>query len=357
MQPSNKTYPPFACGFSPNIPELLRQLGCTLAISTYQAGKVVFISALDNEKLTQLPRNFEKAMGIAYSGDKMGIATKNEVLVLSKSMELAAAYPKQPGRYEVLFVPRATYYTGQVDIHDLHWGEEGLWAVNTSFSCVCLINDNYSFTPHWYPPFISKAASEDRCHLNGLAMKEGKPLYVSALGTGNSPQSWRDNIMQGGAIMHLPSGEFVAKNLPMPHTPRIYDGKLYVLFSATGGLACVDVSTGKYEVVRNLSGFVRGMACCGDYLFVGMSRLRQNSSTFKHLPIAKMANFAGIKVLHLPTGALVGEIKYHSSVDEIYDIQVLPNIKRPGILNTQNDFYNLALHLPNATYWGKPNSD
>jgi len=342
---------PFSCNFTPNIPELLNQMNCTIAISTYQAGKVIFISAKNNEELIQLPRTFNKAMGIALQGDKMAVATKDEVIVLVNSAGLANSYPKQPGVYDGLFMPRAAFYTGQIDIHDLHWGEEGLWAVNTSFSCLVLINEEYSFIPRWRPAFISGLASEDRCHLNGMAMQNGKTVYVTSFGDGDKPQSWRDNITKTGIVIDISTGETILRDLPMPHSPRLYNGKLYLLLSATGEVVCAEPESGKYEVVSNLSGFVRGMAKYGDYLFVGLSRLRKNSSTFRHLSIADKALNAGIKILHLPTGGYVGEIIYRSTVDEIYDVQIIPDMKRPGILNTYRDDYRKGLSVPGTTYW------
>ncbi len=345
---------PFSCAYSPNIPELLFQLNCTIAISTYQAGKVVLISAVDKERLVQLPRTFPKAMGIAVTADKLGVATKDEVLILRNSPRLASAYPRQPNTYDSMYMPRATYYTGQVDIHDLDWGTAGLWGVNTSFSCLALINEDYSFSPQWQPHFISHLASEDRCHLNGMALQNGEPTYVSALGSGDTPQSWRNNIVGGGVLMHVPSNEIIVKDLAMPHSPRIFDGHLYMLLSATGELIAVDVEKGTYGVIHKISGFVRGLAKHGDYLFIGVSRLRQNSSTFKHLAIAKLSDWAGILVMHLPTAAIVGKIHYQASVEEIYDVQVLPNTKRPNIINTMTEVHKMGLATPDATYWANP---
>jgi uncharacterized protein (TIGR03032 family) len=356
MQNQPGALPPFSCSYSPNIPELLLQLRCTLAISTYQAGKVVFVSPKpDGEGLVQLPRTFKKAMGIALEGPKMAIATMDEVLVLANSPELAAFYPKQPQTYDALYMPRAAFFTGPVDIHDLDYGKDGqLFAVNTSFSCLIKIDDNYSFTPIWQPPFISRLASEDRCHLNGMALLDGAPKYVTAFGTGDTMQSWREGVATNGIVMDVESNEFVARDLPMPHSPRLFDGQLYLLLSATGELARVDLQTGKYEVAHKINGFVRGLARYGDYLFIGLSRLRKNSSTFAKLKIADVSNQAGIAVVHLPTGAFVGEIKYHMSVDEIYDVQVLPGVLRPGILNTDKPEYKMGLSTPSATYWARP---
>ena len=342
---------PFSCQYSPNLPELLLQLNCTIALTTYQAGKVVFLSAVDENKLIQLPRTFEKAMGLAIEGDKLGIATKNEVVILKNDKRLAPTYPKSPNKYDALYMPRATYYTGQVDIHDLDFGTEGLWGVNTSFSCLCKIDEEYSFTPAWKPHFITDLASEDRCHLNGLAMENGAPKYVSALGTGNTLQSWRSNITKGGVIMDVESNEIAIEGLPMPHSPRLYDGKLFLLTSATGDVVIADPEKGTFEPLINLKGFVRGMSRIGDYLVVGLSKLRQNSSTFKHLDIAKFANQSGLDIIHIPTASIVASLRYLASVDEIYDVQILENIKRPGIVNTMGEIHNQGLSTPEATFW------
>ncbi len=355
MQTAQSTpYPPFSCSYSPNLPELLFQLQCTIALSTFQAGKVIFLSATDGETLVQLPRNFAKPMGIALEGEKMAIACLDEVLVLSNSPQLAAHYPKKPNTYDALFMPRATFHTGQLDVHDLDWGANGqLFAVNTSFSCIIKIDDNFSFTPEWKPPFISQLASEDRCHLNGMTMLDGQPKYITAFSDTDTKQGWRPEVTTGGIVMDVDTNEFVARNVPMPHSPRIFDGELYLLLSATGELVKMDVKTGKYDVVTQLNGFVRGLCKHGDYVFVGLSKLRKSSSTFGKLAIADKALKAGVAVVHLPTGALVGEIHYHTSVDEIYDVQIIPGYMRPGILNTEKPEHKLGLTTPQMTFWAK----
>lgn len=349
-----KALPPFSCQFTPQLPELLLKLNCTIALSTYQAGKVVLISAANENQLNILPRTFNKAMGIAIEGNRMAIATSDEVIKLVDSPQLATYYPNQPGKYTRLFVPRATYYTGRVDMHDLDFGSEGLWAINTSFSCLCLVNDEFSFVPKWKPPFITELVSEDRCHLNGLALVDGKPKYVTALGDGNTRQSWRGNIVNGGILMDVETNEVILSELAMPHSPRMYKGELYMALSASGEIIKVDVTNKSFEVIKNLEGFVRGIAIIDDYMFVGMSKLRKNSSTFAKLPFAEKASESGIKVIHIPTKAFVGAMTFKSSVDEIYDLQVIEKSNRVGILNTINDIFRLSLSIPGATFWANP---
>lgn len=348
---------PFSCTYSPEIPELLQKLNCSLAITTYQAGKVILISPKDRDHLVQLPRQFAKPMGMALQKDKMALATLSEVVVLANNAQLAQTYPKQPGVYDGLFIPRAVYYTGDADIHDLHWTSKGLLAVNTRFSCLSYINDDYNFTPAWKPNFISGITAEDRCHLNGLAVENDEPRYVTVLGKTDTRQGWRATKASGGCVIDIRTHEVVAENLPMPHSPRMYNGKLYVLFSATGELAEVDVKSKRVTIVKQFDGFVRGMDRIGDYVFIGLSKLRQTSTAFADLPIAKRSIFCGVVVMHLPTASLSGFIRYENSVEEIYDVKVLPGLQRPGILNHEKDDFRMAIATPQKTFWGLPIED
>ena len=350
----NKALAPFSCQFSPNVPELLKKLNCSIAISTYQAGKLVFISAKDEDSLTQLPRNFQKVMGIAedYKNQKLALACKDEIIIFKNSKELALYYPKAPNKYDALYMPRATFHTGALDIHDLSFGEnEELFAVNTLFSSIVKIDTNYNFTPYWSPPQIDKITGEDRCHLNGMAMKNGMPKYATAFNDGNTPQSWRDKITESGVIYDIENNKMIAKDLAMPHTPRIYNNELYVLLSATGELVKINKENGTYDVVVKIGGFVRGMSLHKDYLFIGQSKLRKNSSTFGKLPFAKDANQAGIVIVHLPTKSITGKITYLTSLDEIYDIHILADKIRPNILNTLTEDYKEGLSIPETTFW------
>jgi uncharacterized protein (TIGR03032 family) len=353
----SQVYPPFSCIMSPNMPELLWELNGTIALTTYQAGKVIFISATSKEDIVQLPRQYDKAMGLAVQGNKIAIATQNEVQVLANSKSLALNYGAQPGMYDGLYLPRATYYSGEIDLHDMGWGTEGLWAVNTRFSCLSLIDDEFSFRNKWQPSFITDQTPNDRCHLNGMVIENGKPKYVTALGATNAPKAWREQIQAGGVLIDVDTKEIVLKSLPMPHSPRIYDNKLYVLCSSTGELICADPKTGQYDVVTKLQGFLRGMCKKGDILFVGLSKLRRNASTFRDLPIARESIFCGVVAIHLPSGKQIGFIRYENSVEEIYDVQFLDGLRRPAILNTLREEHRRALVTDTDSYWSAPESE
>ena len=309
----NALLPPFHYTHSPTLPKLLWELGCTLVFSTYQAGKVIFIRATSPETIEQQALDFPRPMGLAVSDQRIAVATRDEVVVLTNT-------PAAEGTY----VQEKTYFSGEVDTHDLAWGNDGLWAINTLLSSMALADDDSNFESQWRPSFVSDVVPEDRCHLNSMAMVDGQPEYVTAFGKVDTFEGWRENKVSGGILMNIPSGEIVLEGLPMPHSPRVYDGKLYLLLSATGELVCAEPETGGYEVVTQLPGFVRGMARCGDYLFVGLSKLRKTSSTFAALPISEDTLFSGIVVVSLSEGRIVEHITYETGVEEIYDVQVLP---------------------------------
>ena len=142
-------------------------------------------------------------------------------------------------------MPRRLHVTGDIDIHELAYDQHHeLWVVNTRFCCLCTLDADHSFAPRWRPPFVSALAPEDRCHLNGLGMVDGRPKYVTALGTTDTPGGWRANKASGGILMDLDTNEIVLRGLSMPHSPRWYQGQLWFLESGQGSLARADLPAG-----------------------------------------------------------------------------------------------------------------
>jgi len=290
-------------------------------------------------------------MGIAADTTKLAVATMTEVIVFNNARRMARNYPQQPNTYDALFLPRATYFTGEVDIHDLHWKDDTLLAVNTRFSCLAIIDHHFSFTPLWKPFFIKRITPEDHCHLNGVAFEKDEPKFVTALGQTDTPEGWRECRENGGIVIDVPSNSIVAEGLAMPHSPRIYNDKLYLLESASGNLMYIDTANGKKEVVVPLNGFARGMDRVGDFLFIGLSQLRKKSVAFHDLPIAGKSLFCGIVVIHLPTARVVAHLKYENSVEEIYDVRMMHGMKRPGLVSHLKPEHRLALTTPDEDYW------
>ena len=70
-------------------------------------------------------------------------------------------------------------------------GDGRIVFVNTLYSCLATLSERHSFKPIWRPPFISRLAAEDRCHLNGLAMRGGAPAFVTATSRSDAVNGWR----------------------------------------------------------------------------------------------------------------------------------------------------------------------
>lgn len=345
---------PFDLTFTPALPELLRKLDVTIAITTYQAGKLVLISPVNDERLVQLPRTYPRAMALGVHDRSLAVATVGSVELLARDERLAPAYPRQQNTYDTIYLPRTSYHTGRIDCHGLEWGNAGLWAVNTRFSALCTLSEEYGFVPRWKPKWVTELLPQDRCHLNGVAMESGEPRYVTCLNTGNEYESWKKTIPDGGVVVDVTTEEIVSTDLPMPHSPRLINGTLYVLLSSTGELATIDLSNGTHRTVVSFGGFVRGMAHHRDHLFIAMSKIRKNSSSFRKLAIADSSTKAGIAVVHQPTGTLVGRITYEQSVDEIFDVAVLPGLRRPGIVSTDTAVHRHAFSFPEGAMWVVP---
>ena len=346
---------PFQLSCTPAVPELLRTLRCTIALSTYQAGKLVFISAVDDERLVQLPRTFARPMALAWRDNALVVSTSSTVELFVNEPRAAAAYPRQRDTYDALYLPRQTWQTGHIDAHGLEWDASGnLWVVNTRFGCLAKLSSRYSFEPAWFPPFVTELAPEDRCHLNGVAFRNGVPTYATCLAPTNDAGGWRNRLPNDGLLIDIRTNDVVLSGLPMPHSPRFVGDVLYLLLSATGELVRIDPKRRSYHVVQRIGGFVRGMAYHRSHLFVAYSKLRKNSSTFRDLPIADEATESGIAIVHEPTGAIVGRLSYLQSVDEIFDVAILPDQLRPGIVGLDRDERSLAVSTPTSSWWVLP---
>lgn len=343
----------FRARFSPNIPELLDQLDVSLILSTYQAGKVIILSS-DGQQMTQLLRDFDRPMGIAIHDQMLALALRLNVAIFRNDGELAKTYPKKPNTYDSLYFPLALNKTDFIDTHDLFFTNQGLVAVNTAYSCLIKVDGTFSFQPIWRPSFIKDFQAADYCHLNGMAIDEQREIrYVTAFGQTNTPEGWRTNKLQGGVVIDVQRNEVVAEGLGMPHSPRLYQNKLYVLSSATEELLLIDPENKTSESIIKVDGFIRGLSFKGDYAFIGTSKLRK-SHTFGDLPIANKKINSGVIVVNLKTKEKIGEIIYGDDLQEIYDVHVLDGKRRPNILNFPMSEKHRAMITPQGAQWILP---
>ncbi len=316
---------------SANLADLLAQLNCTLLISTYQAGKLVVVGVHEGQ-ISFSFHAFQQVMGMAVSPRRLAIGSRRQVYFLERAEGLGPRIDP-PGKFDACYLSRHAHITGPIHIHDLSWGSEELWLVNTLFSCLCTLDGQTSFVPRWKPPFISQVIDQDRCHLNSLAMEEGRPRFVTVLAESDEPAGWRPNKATSGCIIDVPSGETVARGLSMPHSVRLHNGRLWVLDSGYGRLSVVDPQRGTTEPAALLPGYTRGLSFYGPLAFVGLSKIRE-TNIFGGLPIGEFADKleSGVSVVDLRSGQRIAHLTFDSGVDEIYDVQVLPGVRLPAIV-------------------------
>jgi uncharacterized protein (TIGR03032 family) len=361
--------PPLRSVHTASFPALLEDLGMSVLISTYQAGKLVMLRP-EGGKLNTHFRSFNKPMGLTVDGDRLALGTALEIWEYhnvpavarrltrqvgsvndeqSKEQSSESSFVPRPSSFhDACFLPRLGHCTGDIQIHEMAWGSEELWFVNTRFSCLCTLDRVHSFAPRWRPPFVSGLAPEDRCHLNGLALADGRPAFVTALGETDTPGGWRENKKDGGVLIEVETGRVLLRGLSMPHSPRWHNGKLWLLESGAGGVGYVDPLTLRYHRVAELPGFTRGLDFYGDLAFVGLSQVRE-SAVFSGIPIADRPleeRTCGVWVLDVTSGETVAFVKFEDAVQEIFAVQVLPGFRFPDVVNDNTALIGDSFVLP-----------
>ena len=333
---------------------ILTELACSLVVTTYQAGRLMLLRSEGNSLNTHF-RRFPRPMGLAVHAGRVAVGAGREVVELY-NMRAVTEKLDPADRHDACYLPRHSHITGDIDIHEMGFArppsaghasaEAELWIVNTRFSCLCTLDHQHSFVPRWRPKFISTLAPDDRCHLNGMCVIDGRPRYVSALGEGDTAAAWRERKADGGVLIDVESDEVICRGLSMPHSPRWYAGQLWLLESGDGSLGTVDMRTGQYEAVIKFDGFTRGLSFCGPFAFVGLSQVRE-SAVFSGVRIADQVQqrTCGIAIVHLPTGRQVGFVHFQDAVQEIFAVEVLPH-RFPELLEPSDDLVALSYALP-----------
>jgi uncharacterized protein (TIGR03032 family) len=365
---------------TPNFPALLRQLGASLLVTTYQAGKLVMVRD-EGDHLNTHFRTFKAPMGLALAdgGAKLALGTTTQVWEFRDVPDVARRLPRQKdegGRmkeeesnehssdstfHDACYLPRSSHATGNVLIHEMAYGhspraswgrraggEGELWFVNTRFSCLATLDPESSFVPRWRPPFVTELEPSDRCHLNGLGMVDGKPKYVTALGETNTMAGWRANKARGGLLMDVDSGAILCRGLSMPHSPRWHGGRLWVCESGSGTLGTVDLKSGRYEAVAAVPGFTRGLDFANHLAFVGLSQVRE-SAVFSGIPIterlAPEERTCGVCVVDLRRSEPIALLKFTSGVEEVFAVAVLPRCF-PDLINDDEKLLESSFVIP-----------
>ena len=318
------------------LPGWLSQQRGAIAFTTYQAGKI----GLDaGGQMTVFERSFSRPMGLGTKGGRFWMSSLFQLWRFEPFLEPGETFKG----FDQVFVPVTGHTTGDLDVHDIAEDAEGRpLFVATRFNCLGTLSQRGSFVEVWRPPFINRLAAEDRCHLNGLAMAEGRPAYVTAVSSSNIADGWREHRRDGGIVIDVPSGETIVGGLSMPHSPRWRNGQLWLLQAGTGEFGRVDLATGQFEPVCFLPGFARGLVITDTHAIVGLSRPRENR-TFHGLALDErlarenVSPRCAICVINLKTGDLEHQIEISGVIEEVYDVAFLPGAVHPMALGFRND--------------------
>lgn len=359
----------FSSTYSDNFPKILSELGISLIVTSYQSQRVILVRS-NNGKLETKLKAFPRPMGLYADSDRITLGTLNQVIdfqrtdsgyadVVNGNLDSYEALPKKLKDNELkditefreqweeqiqsvkaadsLFMERATLSTGMINIHDIGWGNDGLWVVNSMFSCLCKLSPNHSFVAAWTPSFISELKSDNRCHLNGMAMLDGVPRYATAFSESDTPEGWRDELGSNGVLIDVLENEVVKSGISMPHSPRCHAGKVYYCASGDGDIHVYDPKLGVSRVLCELKGFTRGMTFFGDLMLVGTSTLRKSEEHihFKaHPRLLDGQSECGVWLVDVNTGEVISNLTFSGDVKQIYDIAVVPNSKKPELLQS-----------------------
>lgn len=341
-----------ACRSDSAFSKWLAEANCSLAITTYQAGKLLFLG-WDGQRPTLNARNFQRVMGVDVQAESLVLASDSEIRCFQNAALLTTDFiPNQPDRYDALYLERAIYHTGDLFVHDLAYTNHGLAFVNTRFSCIATISHEYHFIPLWQPPFIKSIEPGDICHLNGLATSEGELKAVTALGVSTETGGWRAGKADGGIVIDVPSNEIILTNLSMPHSPRWYRDRLWLLNSGKGELLCLSPGDSQADVVCQLPTYLRGLAFHHDTAIVGLCKIREKK-VFGGLPVEKDGSelLCGIALINLNQGVCTGIFEFTAGVEEIYDIRVLPGVGKASIYSREHPQTEGAFTAPDFSYW------
>jgi uncharacterized protein (TIGR03032 family) len=323
---------------SRNLPAWLVEQRVSLAFSTYQAGKLFLVGMKPGGELSIFERTFNRAMGLWSDGQTLWLSSAYQLW----RFENALAPGQTEAGFDRLYIPRGGYTTGDIDAHDIALDADGqVVFVNTLFSCLATLSQTASFKELWRPPFITRLAAEDRCHLNGLAMQDGRPRYVTCVSRSDVADGWRERRRDGGCVFDVTTGDVIAEGLSMPHSPRLHEGRLWVLDSGNGDFGYIDLDTGGFEKVLFCPGYARGMTFVGRYAIVGLSRPREGTFTglalSENLEQKGVSARCGLIVIDLELGEIVHWLRIEGAVGELYDVVALPGVVRPTALGFKTD--------------------
>lgn len=321
---------------------------CSVALTTYQAGRLIMVGRRADGALRAHERLIEQCQGLWTDGQTLWASGRHALWRFRNDLPEGRLTDTGADRR---FMPREGRVIGAVDVHDIGMGDVGQFGgaggtgpifVCTAFNCLATVSEDASFRALWRPPFVSALVGEDRCHLNGLAMDGPRAAFVTAVARSDVAGGWRDHRRDGGMVLDVATGEAVATGLSMPHSPRLHDGRLWVLDSGRGALCMIDPANGERTQAAFCPGYARGLAFVGRFAVIGLSRPRRGGA-FDGLELdarlaeAGMQAQCGLMVVDTGSGETVATLGFEHTIDELYDVAAMPAVREPEAVGFMGD--------------------
>lgn len=346
---------------------LLHKHNISIALTSYQSGLLYFLGRNSeggiNIHKTALPKPMGLFLDPRDGHNALTLTCGYQIMRFGNVLQEGQAVNNT---FDACYVPRTVHVTGSLDAHDVGLDVSGkVIFVNTRFNCLATTSAQHSFEQVWTPPFIANLSGgnapkqgylvdEDRCHLNGLAMQDGEPKYVTAVSRSNTIDGWRDRRRDGGVVIEVQSGEIICDGLSMPHSPRLHNGKLYLLNAGTGEFGTVEFdkasngsaktakkTKGQFKPLAFCPGFLRGLSFHGNLAFVGLSQPRykrfEGLDLDQRLKDVDSEAWCGLQIIDLTTGACVDWFRIDGKISELYDVEVVPGVVCPMAVPPTSD--------------------
>jgi len=315
-----------------------------LLVSSYKSSTLFCLGRADYPdadvpcKLALWLANFVRTTGLYYSNGVLWMGLQGQLMKLVDVGQMPSEGDGSP--FDACLVPRLTYFISDLDIHDITLDDRGRpYFVATNCNSICrptIDGNGDSFEVFWSPPWIGRLAFEDRCHLNGLCSRDGKPRYVTAVSRTDVIGGWREHRQKGGVVYDIIENRVVCEGLSMPHSPRWHSDRLWLLEAGTGHFGYVDGD--RFVRKTFIPGFLRGLSFVGDRYAVICSSSDRHEQLFQGLPLGDrlkkegMGAKCGIYVVDLMTFDISHNFHFTKGPIELYDIVVIPGVKRPFVM-------------------------
>lgn len=310
--------------------EWLAATGGTLAVTTYNSGKLALLSAPGGELVASY-WSFPRPMGLAVAGNRLALASRDhfwefEIVPRNESADANGASQ---------IVPNVVHSTGRLDAHDVAFDRRGVLFANTRFNCVARPSERVHFKRVWRPSFMGETPptlAVDCCHLNGIGVRAGRLEMATAFCEQSGAAAWRaTDRFQSGVLIDVHHNRITTRGLSLPHSPRWHDDQWWVCDSGRGVLARFDPRRETCVPLIELPGFTRGLTFMEGRAVVGLSRIRKRHILDAPPVRARWPRLrSGVSLVDPVHGVETGSIEFVRGGREVYDVALIPDARRLG---------------------------